>query len=249
MWPANALTERLRLKWPIIQAPMGLMSTPALAAAVSNAGSLGAIGMWGLTAEEAARRIAGFRQLSPGSLYVNYPLWPEPRSTAEASEECGGILVGLRAGRSRRQTVSTPNFFWAGGRENLDPVNRLYDVFQRALSVHMPRWDRLVQPPKRVGKKRAIGLLLSDLPSEFANFGAGHSRHLVRFLANQSQSDKAQDSQRVQSGAQERANARLRRASPFSRCSKLSARSSRSLAFAASRAFSAGVVVFASKRL
>jgi nitronate monooxygenase len=40
----------------------------------------------GLTAEEAARRIAGFRQLSPGSLNVNYPLWPEPCYTAEASE-------------------------------------------------------------------------------------------------------------------------------------------------------------------
>src|SRR5690348_10796530 len=65
---------------------MGLITTPMLAAAVSNAGGLGGIGMWGLMAEEAARRIAGFRQLSPGSLNVNYPLWPEPRYTAEASE-------------------------------------------------------------------------------------------------------------------------------------------------------------------
>jgi len=78
MWSANALTERLRLKWPIIQAPMGLMSTPALAAAVSNAGGLGGLGMWGLTAEEAARGIAGFRQQSSGSLNVNYPIWPDP---------------------------------------------------------------------------------------------------------------------------------------------------------------------------
>ena len=46
----------------------------------------GPIGQDRLTAEEAARRIAGFRQLSPGSLNVNYPLWPEPRYTAEASE-------------------------------------------------------------------------------------------------------------------------------------------------------------------
>jgi len=86
MWPSNPLTERLKLKYPIILAPMGLITTPALAAAVSNAGGLGGIGMWGLTAEEATRRIAGFRQLSPGSLNVNYPLWPEPRYTAEASE-------------------------------------------------------------------------------------------------------------------------------------------------------------------
>ena len=86
MWQSNPLTERLKLKYPIILAPMGLITTPALAAAVSNAGGLGGIGMWGLTAEEATRRIAGFRQLSPGGLNVNYPLWPEPRYTAESSE-------------------------------------------------------------------------------------------------------------------------------------------------------------------
>ena len=86
MWPSNALTERLNLTYPIILAPMGIITTPALAAAVSNAGGLGGMGMWGLTAEDAARRVAGFRQLSPGSLNVNYPLWPEPRYTAEATE-------------------------------------------------------------------------------------------------------------------------------------------------------------------
>jgi nitronate monooxygenase len=86
MWPQNAFTDRLNLKWPILQAPMGWLSTPALAAAVSNAGGLGGLGMWGFTAEEAERRIAGFRQQSGGSLNVNYPLWPEPAITPEASE-------------------------------------------------------------------------------------------------------------------------------------------------------------------
>jgi nitronate monooxygenase len=57
MWPTNALTERLRLRWPIIQAPMGIITTPALAAAVSNAGGLDGLGMWGLSADDAARRI------------------------------------------------------------------------------------------------------------------------------------------------------------------------------------------------
>ena len=86
MWSTNALTERLKLKFPIIQAPMGIVTTPALAAAVSNAGGLGGIGMWGLSAEEAARRIAGFRQLSGGSLNVNYPIWADPMYAAETSE-------------------------------------------------------------------------------------------------------------------------------------------------------------------
>src|ERR1700751_5423851 len=86
MWPHNAFTDRLKLKWPILQSPMGWLSTPALAAAVSNAGGLGGIGMWGFSAEDAERRVAGFRQQSSGSLNVNYPLLPEPRITPEANE-------------------------------------------------------------------------------------------------------------------------------------------------------------------
>src|SRR5499427_3849976 len=86
MWPANALTERLNLKWPILQAPMGSASTPALAAAVSDAGGLGGLGMWGRSADQAARRITGFRQQSGGSVNVNYPIWPDPRCALETTE-------------------------------------------------------------------------------------------------------------------------------------------------------------------
>lgn len=39
----TALTDRLGLDLPIIQAPMAGTSTPELAAAVSNAGALGSI--------------------------------------------------------------------------------------------------------------------------------------------------------------------------------------------------------------
>lgn len=86
MWPRNALTERLNIKWPILQAPMGSASTPSLAAAVTNAGGLGGLGMWGRTAEQAARRIAGFRQQSAGALNVNYPIWPDPQCAPEVVE-------------------------------------------------------------------------------------------------------------------------------------------------------------------
>src|SRR5947199_5052046 len=64
---------------------MGSASTPSLAAAVTNAGGLGGLGMWGRTVEQAARRIAGFRQQSGGSLNVNYPIWPDPRHAPEAA--------------------------------------------------------------------------------------------------------------------------------------------------------------------
>src|ERR671935_1649450 len=86
MWASNTLTERLNLKWPILQAPMGSASTPGLAAAVTNAGGLGGLGMWGRSADQVERRIAGFRQQSGGSLNVNYPIWPDPRYEPEAAE-------------------------------------------------------------------------------------------------------------------------------------------------------------------
>ncbi|MGI9366506.1 MAG: NAD(P)H-dependent flavin oxidoreductase, partial [Rhizobiaceae bacterium] len=77
-WSRNSLTDRLSLKWPIFQSPMGSISTPGLAAAVADHGGVGGLGMWGFSAEDAQRRIAGFRQMTSGSLNVNYPLWPEP---------------------------------------------------------------------------------------------------------------------------------------------------------------------------
>ena len=68
MWYKTALTERLKLQWPILQAPMGDKTTPAFAAAVSNAGALGGLGMSGLHPENVRRRIEGFRQQSGARL-------------------------------------------------------------------------------------------------------------------------------------------------------------------------------------
>src|SRR5437763_8787465 len=92
MWPSNALTERLNLRWPILQAPMGSASTPALAAAVTNAGGLGGLGMWGRTAEQAARRIAGFRQQSGGSLNVNIQSGRTRVARRKSPKRCASIF-------------------------------------------------------------------------------------------------------------------------------------------------------------
>jgi nitronate monooxygenase len=63
--------ELLRIDVPIIQAPMAGVSTPAMAAAVSNAGALGSIGVGATDAAGAGRMIAEFRERSPRSLNVN----------------------------------------------------------------------------------------------------------------------------------------------------------------------------------
>lgn len=95
MWCKNALTERLGLQWPILQAPMGDKTTPALAAAVSNAGALGGLGMSGLRPESVRRRIEGFRQQSGGSLNVNYLLWETPDELSEMAMPMRNVLQTL----------------------------------------------------------------------------------------------------------------------------------------------------------
>lgn len=63
--------ERLQLRLPIVQAPMAGVSTPALAAAVSNAGGLGSLGLGASTAQAAAQALADTRALTNGPINLN----------------------------------------------------------------------------------------------------------------------------------------------------------------------------------
>lgn len=65
------LLEMCAIDLPIVQAPMAGVSTPELAAVVSNAGALGSIGVGAVNADEARRMIAAFRARSQRSLNVN----------------------------------------------------------------------------------------------------------------------------------------------------------------------------------
>ncbi|HEV3428531.1 MAG TPA: nitronate monooxygenase, partial [Paraburkholderia sp.] len=49
----TGLLDRLQLTRPIVQAPMAGVSTPALAAAVSNEGGLGSLGIGAMNVETA----------------------------------------------------------------------------------------------------------------------------------------------------------------------------------------------------
>src|SRR5581483_284470 len=65
------LLELLRIDLPIIQAPMAGVSTPAMAAAVSEAGALGSLGVAAAGAEGARRMIKAVRERTSRSLHVN----------------------------------------------------------------------------------------------------------------------------------------------------------------------------------
>ncbi|MFN3559347.1 MAG: NAD(P)H-dependent flavin oxidoreductase [Brevundimonas sp.] len=67
----TALTRRLNLRHPIVQAPMAGTSTPEMAAAVSNAGGLGSIAIGSVGVDEALTQIRATRALTEGPFNVN----------------------------------------------------------------------------------------------------------------------------------------------------------------------------------
>ncbi|GJH16785.1 nitronate monooxygenase [Caballeronia novacaledonica] len=67
----NALTSLLGIETPIIQAPMAGVSTPALAAAVSNAGGLGSLGVGAMNAQGARKVIRETRELTGKPFNIN----------------------------------------------------------------------------------------------------------------------------------------------------------------------------------
>jgi nitronate monooxygenase len=68
---ATNLLERLGIAVPIVQAPMAGWATPALAAAVSNAGALGSLGLGPMTVESARALIRETRSLTNRPINVN----------------------------------------------------------------------------------------------------------------------------------------------------------------------------------
>lgn len=71
MQPSHPFFTQLSIQHPIIQAPMAGTSTPRLAAAVSNAGALGSLGIGASTAAQAHTMIKEFRALTAKPLNVN----------------------------------------------------------------------------------------------------------------------------------------------------------------------------------
>ena len=65
------LSAVLRLSWPLLQAPMAGVSTPQMAAAVSNAGGLGALGLGAAGVDGAREMVRATRGLTDRPFNAN----------------------------------------------------------------------------------------------------------------------------------------------------------------------------------
>ena len=104
----TSLTEMLGLDHPIVQAPIGGLSNPKLAAAVSNAGGLGTIAMTWTEPEVMRARIRETRSLTDRPFGVNLILeWPQEERVEVALEEGVRVL----------------SFFWGDPAPHLDRIH------------------------------------------------------------------------------------------------------------------------------
>lgn len=123
MWNRNALTERLGLEWPIVQAPMASANTPELAAAVSRAGGLGSLGCGTQAPVTSRAQIETARRLGAKRLNVNFFCHEEPsEGDPERMQRLMAPLYAERgAGEPPAPSVPYPSF----GPEHLALVQEL----------------------------------------------------------------------------------------------------------------------------
>jgi nitronate monooxygenase len=81
MWPRTDLTDLLKIKHPIIQAPMAGSTNPSLVAAVSNAGGLGSHGCARMSPEEVIEVAEKTRGITSSAFNLNFFANPEPGDT------------------------------------------------------------------------------------------------------------------------------------------------------------------------
>jgi nitronate monooxygenase len=117
-WNQNRLTAKLGIEYPIIQGPLGGLSSQRLTAAVSNFGGLGSYGAHSRTPDEIKAVIAEIRSLTPRPFAMN--LWVSMEDQgARTSDEAAfnrslaplaGHLAALGAPRPAYQPYSPIRF-------------------------------------------------------------------------------------------------------------------------------------------
>jgi len=108
----TAVTERLGIEHPVIQAPIGGLSVPALAGAVSNAGGLGMMAITWLEPDEIRAAINEVRAATERPFGVNVIIDPQDPPQGER------VAVALEAG------APLLSFFWGDPAPYVDRVHR-----------------------------------------------------------------------------------------------------------------------------
>ncbi len=134
MWPRSDLLDLLKVEVPIIQAPMAGSTTPALAAAVSNAGAMGSIGCATLSADDLRATADQLRAATNRPFNLNFfahdPPQPDPETDARTRARLAPFYEELGLGEV--PAASHPRFATFGP----EVLSALLEIAPPVVSFH-----------------------------------------------------------------------------------------------------------------
>src|SRR5580704_9591768 len=141
-WNQNRLTAKLGIEYPIIQGPLGGLSSQRLTSAVSNFGGLGSFGAHGLEPNAIKDVIAEIRSLTAKPFAMN--LW--------VSMEDAGARTSDAAAFDRARSHLSPHIKALGGTEPVfapyKPI-RFEDQARVLLDANVPAFSFIFGIPPR----------------------------------------------------------------------------------------------------
>src|SRR5262245_24432459 len=162
----NPFLRKLGIELPIVQAPMAGVDTPEMAAAVSNAGGLGSVGVGSVDAEATRRMITAVRSRTDRPFNVN--VFCHRPAAADAAREAAWLArLGPEVARYEAK-----------------PPTRLTEIYQSFLTDDAKLAVLVAEPPavvsfhfglparERVEALRAAGIVLLATATNLAGAGA-----------------------------------------------------------------------------
>lgn len=147
-------TQTLGITHPVIQAPMAGVSTPELAAAVSNAGGLGSIGL-GASSPDAARRMIGqTRALTDKAFNVNV-FCHVPAVRNAGTEKTWLEYLAPKFGEFEASPPTRLDEIYKSFVEDEDMLALLLELKPRVVSFHFG-----LPPQDKINALRAAGIFL-----------------------------------------------------------------------------------------
>src|SRR5580692_5255448 len=153
-WTENRFTAKLGIEYPVIQGPLGGLSSQQLTAAVSNFGGLGSFGAHGLAPEAIKDVIAQIRSLTSKPFAMN--LWVSMEDEGARTSDVNAFNRSLAPLAVHLAALGTP-------RPDYKPYSpvRFEDQARVLLDANVPAFSFIygVPPTEILGECRAKGVV------------------------------------------------------------------------------------------
>lgn len=153
MSATQQFTQRLAIKHPILLAPMAGVSTPDLAAEVSNQGGFGSLGLGASTVEAARKQILATQALTDQPFQVNFFCHESIEPNAEIQQKWIQYLAPefakFDAAPPKQLQCIYPSF-----KDNDDFLNLVLETRPKAVSFHFG-----IPHPHQIQKLKDAGIL------------------------------------------------------------------------------------------